>query len=72
MFVLPVSLQNTGGFAVLWWIAHANFASVFAVCPQVGCNLDPGGCYTHAKCPDFPDFSCAWWLPGFNLHVTGG
>jgi len=37
----------------------------FAVWPLVACNLNPGGRYTHAN---FPDFACAWRLPGFNLH----
>jgi hypothetical protein len=40
IFVLPASLQFTGGFALLWLLAHANAAYVIAVWPPVGCNLN--------------------------------
>jgi len=58
IFVLPEPLQFTGGFALLWQLAHAYFAytySMFAVWPSVACNWNPGGRWKHAN---FPDFVC--------------
>jgi len=53
IFVLPASLQITGGFALLWPLAIANFAYVFAVRQPFSWNLSPGGRYMHANFPDF-------------------
>jgi len=45
-----VSLQITGGFALLWPLTHANFA--FADWPPVECKLNTGGRFTHENFSD--------------------